>query len=308
MSTTSGSVPEPEGYEEEERAALKVMLAYYQYAGSQLSLSLRQRDYVVLLYLAAVATVFGTALAQDGVQVSLLVLIPFLSLGAAMLSMLHHVRVGAVSTFRERVHNWFVLDLPAGADLPKHQDSLALLEGVKDDSARMVKLAIKVNQVLAHFLLILTPALTATFLIVLTALGNVDVEPNSVPSAETMQDNTLVQVGIFVACGACILLSVYILYSAVAIRADLYKRQVLDEAITLLKSARLLVGGSMAADDAANLDDLIARADGGGAISVREVADPFASGGALEAASAATGRRSDFAKLAARMTQLAKPI
>ena len=112
MSTSSGSVPEPEGYEDDEKPALKVMLAYYQYAGSQLSLSLRQRDYVVLLYLAAVATVFGTAFAKHGVQVSLLVLIPFLSLGAAMLSMLHHVRVGVMNRSGDVGHERFITRCP----------------------------------------------------------------------------------------------------------------------------------------------------------------------------------------------------
>jgi hypothetical protein len=216
--------PSGEEPEEAEVRASEVVLTYFQYVGSQLSLSLRQRDYVVLLYLAAVAAVFGTAFAEKGLQISLLVLIPFLSLGAAMLAMLHHVRVGALSYARENIHDWFVKRVPDGDQLPKHRDSPALLEGFQA-APRTLRWAIQVNQVIAHVLLILVPAGAATVLIVLSAYGSVPVEPGSVPSGDQLESSLGLQIALIGGCVLCLMLSVYILGSAIRVRGRLYEMQ-----------------------------------------------------------------------------------
>jgi H+/gluconate symporter-like permease len=140
-----------------------------------------------------------------------------------MLSMLHHVRVGALSAFRERLHQWIIREVPGADALPQHLDSPAFLANV-EGGTEIVKQGIKLNQVLAHFLLILVPSIVATFLVLLAALGQVPVDENSIPS-ETNIEHFPLAGGVMAACTACVLLSVYILLKAVQMRQKSYEEQ-----------------------------------------------------------------------------------
>lgn len=71
---------------------------FYESARAELIQRIQLRDNVALLYLAAVATIFGIALAKDG-KLEILLVVPLLSLAASVLTSQHHILIGALGKY-----------------------------------------------------------------------------------------------------------------------------------------------------------------------------------------------------------------
>lgn len=203
-----------------------IALQYYAYADNQIAVSLRQRDGVVLLYLGAVTALFGAAFASAAasVQLTLLLLVPFVSLGASMLVMLHHVRLGALSTFREELHEAFRASLPSDAiQLPPHLDSPVLLTRVR--GARLLRVALEANQVAAHTVLVVAPAVVATVLVGVILWGGRTPAGLHAGKVGDLHAAVALRFTLLGLCAGCLLLTVIVLATALIVRQDLYARQ-----------------------------------------------------------------------------------
>lgn len=71
---------------------------FYESARAELIQRIQLRDNVALLYLAAIAAIFGIALAKDG-KLEILLIVPLLSLAASVLTSQHHILIGALGKY-----------------------------------------------------------------------------------------------------------------------------------------------------------------------------------------------------------------
>lgn len=123
---------------------------HYDGARSEITLRMQLRDTVLLAYLGAAGAIFGIVLGSPQAKPQILWVLPFLSLGAAVLVAQHHEVIGSLQYF-------LVTELQAAyADeaAPQWNSSAAFNE----NSHRQI-----IWRAAAHFVLILGPALFAWY-------------------------------------------------------------------------------------------------------------------------------------------------
>jgi hypothetical protein len=101
---------------------------HYESAREELILRIQLRDRVLLLYLGGVATISGVAIGSKGVQTQLLLILPFLTLGIAMIATQHNALIGAIGYFCVNEIEPYLKDLPNSEYAPQWDSSTALEE------------------------------------------------------------------------------------------------------------------------------------------------------------------------------------
>lgn len=125
---------------------------FYDSARQELIQRIHLRDNVLLVYIGVVGTIFGISFGSASAAQILLV-IPYLALGAAVIVSQHNAIIGSIGIFLANEIEPFLKDL--GESAPQWDTSNALHEYSKD--------AIWMRS-LGHFLLILIPPVTALVL------------------------------------------------------------------------------------------------------------------------------------------------
>lgn len=92
----------------------------YQSVRNELVQRIEHRDKLIVAYLAATAAIFGLALSKSA-STEILLVIPYLTLGASLLLSLHHNVIGSIREFLEVELYPFLKDIGAGA--PQWEDS-----------------------------------------------------------------------------------------------------------------------------------------------------------------------------------------
>lgn len=101
---------------------------HYESARKELIQRIRLRDRVLLLYLGAVATISGVAIGSRGAQREILLVLPFLTLGIAIIVSQHNALIGAIGHFCVNEIEPYLKDLPNYEYAPQWDSSNALEE------------------------------------------------------------------------------------------------------------------------------------------------------------------------------------
>ena len=108
-------------------AAADTARAYYNSARAELIERIRLRDQIFVFYLAGVGAVFGVGLGATS-KTDMLMLAPFLGLGAAILISQHFAVIGALASYCVLELGPFLRGLTPSEDAPQWDDSKALAE------------------------------------------------------------------------------------------------------------------------------------------------------------------------------------
>lgn len=125
---------------------------FYESAREELIQRIRLRDNVLLFYLGAVGTISGVALGGGGVTKEILFILPFLTLGVAILVSQHNALIGSLGHFCACEIEPFFED-SSNSEYAPQWDSSDALEGYKQQ-------AIKLRS-WGHTLMILVPAIAS---------------------------------------------------------------------------------------------------------------------------------------------------
>lgn len=126
---------------------------FYTSARTELVERMRLRDNTLVFYLAAVGAIFGVALGPAK-NPDLLMLLPFLSLGAGIVISQHFALMGSLAAYCALEIGPFLRDLSPAEDAPQWDDSAGLRE--------FQRAAIHMRSV-SHVVLIVLPAVVALF-------------------------------------------------------------------------------------------------------------------------------------------------
>src|SRR5262245_43565578 len=96
---------------------------YYESARQELIQRIQLRDNVVLAFLVAIATIFGISLGTS-TRSEILLIVPYLALGATVLVVQHHAVIGAIGDFLCRELEPFFIKM--GHDAPQWDSSQAI--------------------------------------------------------------------------------------------------------------------------------------------------------------------------------------
>ncbi|HEX4962207.1 MAG TPA: hypothetical protein VF173_15330 [Thermoanaerobaculia bacterium] len=121
----------------------------YEFARQEYIQRIQLREYILLAFLGAVATIFGIALGTQA-KPEILLIVPYLALGATVLTIHHHGAIRAIAQFLDYELGPFLSSI--GADAPQWDNSKAIKEFLP-----------KANRLrtLGYFLLIIVPALAS---------------------------------------------------------------------------------------------------------------------------------------------------
>jgi len=98
-------------------------------ARDEILLRIRLRDYVIMLYLSAIGTIFGFAISIDGIN-DILFIIPFLSLGASLLISQHQELIGTIGQYIvTELHPYFI---KIEEDAPQWDMSVSLINNLSN--------------------------------------------------------------------------------------------------------------------------------------------------------------------------------
>jgi hypothetical protein len=120
---------------------------HYEAARQEVVERIQARDNVLLFYLGAVGTLFGVALGTSA-RLEILLVIPYLALGAAVLVSQHHALIGWLAAFCANEIEPFLKEI--GEYAPQWDNSLALQEY----SSRAIGL-----RAVGHLVLIVIPSI-----------------------------------------------------------------------------------------------------------------------------------------------------
>lgn len=76
-----------------------IILHFYDSARSELVERIGHRDNALILYLGAAGAIFGVAYGKDGQPIIVLLLVPFLALGASFIVSQHHAVIGTLGRY-----------------------------------------------------------------------------------------------------------------------------------------------------------------------------------------------------------------